>query len=305
MRLINVVTRRIEEFFEHLAPPYAILSHTWGDSEVSLQAYEACYDQPNSPTRSLQGYHKIDRACEKSVMRNLQYCWIDTCCIDKTSSAELSESINSMFRWYRQAAVCLVYLRDYLESPKPGATDAKPDISHCRWFTRGWTLQELVASREVHFFDSRWLYIANKLQLHPQLSAITAIDRDVLLDEEAFRRRPVACRLSWASKRVTTRAEDQAYSLLGILEVNMPLIYGEGANAFRRLQHEVLQKHDDPSLFVWNVDNISSSPFQHMLAPDVASFAGCQLVRWRDEYKHSTAATHGPSFTITTRGIRV
>ncbi|KAJ1323028.1 HET domain-containing protein [Microdochium nivale] len=305
MRLINVDTLRIEEFFEHQAPRYAILSHTWGASEVSLQAFEATYDQPDSPTRSSSGYRKIFRACNQASDLGSRYCWVDTCCIDKTSSAELSEAINSMFRWYRQAAVCMVFLEDYIHPPKTNAATFRPKIECCRWFTRGWTLQELIASNNVRFYDINWCYIATKVDLNAQLSNITKIDAEVLSVPGAVFERPAACRFSWAARRVTTRIEDQAYSLMGILDVNMPLIYGEGASAFRRLQQEVLLKHDDPSLFVWCGAPGPIDQFQRMIALDVSYFNNCEPIRWLDPTGEFRGAQPGPSFAITTRGIRI
>ncbi|KXJ86599.1 heterokaryon incompatibility protein-domain-containing protein, partial [Microdochium bolleyi] len=251
MRLINVDTLRLEEYLGHLAPSYAILSHTWGTGEVSLQAFEAAYEQPESPTHSLPGFEKIVRACLQSRALGLQYCWVDTCCIDKTSSAELSEAINSMFRWYEEANVCIVVLEDYIHDSRPDGVSGGPPIDLCRWFTRGWTLQELIANENVRFYDAHWTYIASKAHMVHKLSLITGVDPEVLTSASRAFRRPVACRLSWASRRRTSRIEDEAYCLLGILDVNMPLIYGEGGNAFTRLQQEVLQKHDDPSLFAW------------------------------------------------------
>lgn len=132
MRLINVDTLQLEEFLSEKTHPYAILSHTWGKGEVSLQVFGAAYGQPQSPTRSLRGYDKIVRACREAKNLSWQYCWADTCCIDKTSSTELSEAINSMFHWYQEAAVCIVVLEDYVHKPQADGVETVPVIDHCQ-----------------------------------------------------------------------------------------------------------------------------------------------------------------------------
>ena len=157
----------------------------------------------------------------------MKYAWVDTCCIDKSSSAELSESINSMFKWYRQATTCYAYLED-VDTHDP-ADFKSPDssLSKSRWFRRGWTLQELVAPRNVTFYNAKWEKIGDKKDHVLELEAITGIDPDVL-GGKAPQAVPIAWRMSWAADRETTRIEDVAYSLLGIFDINMPLLYGEG-----------------------------------------------------------------------------
>ncbi len=146
MRLINVHTGKLEEHM--VAPPYAILSHTWRDSEISFQDMTTCADVQSRPE-----YDKIRDSGREAVRYNLEYVWIDTCCIDKSSSAELSEAINSMFRWYRDAALCFAYLEDL---PIGQGAATKLELERCRWFTRGWTLQELIAPAAVRFYDRGW-----------------------------------------------------------------------------------------------------------------------------------------------------
>ncbi|KAH7083876.1 hypothetical protein FB567DRAFT_425731, partial [Paraphoma chrysanthemicola] len=169
----------------------------------------------------------------------------DWCCIDKSSSSELSESINSMFQWYQNAEVCYVYLADL-------ATDS--DVSRnslCRWFTRGWTLQELVAPKVVKFYDYKWNAIGTKVGLAHVISSSTSIPSHLLLGRSALSDSSIATRMSWAAQRQTTRLEDLAYCLLGIFEVNMPLIYGEDLRAFRRLQEELIKRNNDLTVFAW------------------------------------------------------
>ncbi|KAF1829424.1 HET-domain-containing protein [Decorospora gaudefroyi] len=251
MRLLNVHTRQLEEFFGEGIPLYAILSHTWGAEEK-------------------QGYAKIDGCCRQAARHGLRYVWIDTCCIDKMSSAELSEAINSMFRWYEAANLCYDYLEDVASGLDAFGPRSKFQTS--RWFTRGWTLQELLAPRRVLFFASDWTPIfdstvAGSLEglqggqgpmrsKQPQLlSGIAGIPESVLQrhKETIFRFSSVQIFLGG----VTTRIEDMAYCLLGILGVNMPLLYGEGDRAFVRLQEVILSSSDDISVLAWGYDRLS------------------------------------------------
>ncbi|KAI1380303.1 heterokaryon incompatibility protein-domain-containing protein [Hypoxylon crocopeplum] len=249
MYLINTATLKLEEFSGDVIPKYAILSHTWGDEEVTLQQFS----QPDAAAKN--GYSKIERMCSKSLDRGLEYAWVDTCCINKTSSAELSEAINSMFQWYEEAEVCFAYLEDVSSS---GVNTA---FESARWFTRGWTLQELLAPRRLEFFTSEWKSIGTREELSDPISLATGINKAYISDTglssrfELLRKASVAERMSWAAKRMTSRKEDIAYCLLGIFGVNMPLIYGEGMNAFLRLQEEIIRKYVDLTLLAWNTDH--------------------------------------------------
>jgi hypothetical protein len=248
MRLLNTKTLRVEEFFDDRVPHYAILSHTWGREEVTLQDI-----QDLGKARTREGFAKIEGAAVLAATDGYSHVWIDTCCIDKTSSSELTEAINSMYRWYSQSGVCYVYLIDvdhYAEEA------AEPDsfaeaFRASRWFQRGWTLQELIAPAFVQFYSKDWKFLGSRSSLERLVSEITGVDRIVL----SGRRRPteisVARKMYWASSRETTRVEDVAYCLLGLFDVNMPLMYGEGAKAFMRLQEEIMKKYDDQSIFAW------------------------------------------------------
>ncbi|XP_014552615.1 hypothetical protein COCVIDRAFT_47896, partial [Bipolaris victoriae FI3] len=219
-------------------PPYAILSHTWGPSneEVTYQ------DLLDGRGKEKVGYRKLILCGRQAAQEGFQYFWVDTCCIDKTSSAELSEAINSMYSWYQSAGVCYAYLADI------GPEDS---FSTSKWFTRGWTLQELLAPEEVIFFDKSWSILGNRAGLGEEISECTRISVSVLSQAEPVETFSVAQRMSWAAERKTTRIEDIAYCLLGIFNINMPLIYGEGENAFIRLQEEILKISDDHSIFAW------------------------------------------------------
>ncbi|KDR73378.1 hypothetical protein GALMADRAFT_158435 [Galerina marginata CBS 339.88] len=244
MRLLNVRTLKVEEFMDDTScPTYTALSHTWGEGEVS-------FPQISTPAaKSMAGYAKITKCCELASQGGFKYVWIDTCCIDKTSSAELSEAINSMYRWYKGARICYAYLSDVPSSDDPQAENSK--FARSRWFTRGWTLQELIAPPLLVFYSSDWVDIGTRSSLWNEIKEITGIPYEVLMSRTPVNEFCVAVRMSWASKRQTTRVEDGAYSLMGIFDVNMPTLYGEGWRAFIRLQLEIMKETSDVTIFAW------------------------------------------------------
>jgi hypothetical protein len=316
MRLIDTKTLALKEFFGNQIPPYAILSHTWHEEEVSFQDWA---DQ--SLASQKKGHKKILDVCGLAQKHGHDYMWVDTNCIDKSSSAELTEAINSMFKWYQSAQVCYVYLFD-VPSPEAAAeaassssssssseddglrvvvhgSEASSEVSsranrrrkrrlkrypksqdfswyfrNSRWFTRGWTLQELLAPQDVEFYSNDWSLLGTKESLYSEISSITRIKIQYLCRKYVsdpyignsergliarsiqygvpLRKSSVSERLSWLSNRTTTRLEDMAYCMLGIFELNMPLLYGEGSKAFTRLQEEIMKVSDDHSLFCWN-----------------------------------------------------
>jgi hypothetical protein len=188
------------------------------------------------------------------------YKWIDSCCIDKSSSAELSEAINSMYKWYANAQVCYAYLSD---------VDVDQNLESAlrlsQWFTRGWTLQELLAPRVVEFYDRNWIEIGTKQSLSWLLAEITGIGRGSLSGDKVHT--CIAKKMSWAARRETSRAEDSAYCLMGLFDVNMPLLYGEGAQkAFIRLQTEIMARTTDESIFAWSFPETSFRSYRPLLA---------------------------------------
>jgi hypothetical protein len=242
MRLLNTSTLKVEEFTGNDIPGYAILSHRWEDEEMTLQ------DLRDGKAGKIAGYSKVTGCCKQAASDGWKWVWIDSCCIDKSSSSELSESINSMFKWYQNVKVCYVYLSDVL-SLGDRWREGYNVPSHFRgskWFTRGWTLQELLAPSIVIFFDKHWVDIGTRESPKSELSSITGI---LLQDSTRFKDVCVARKMSWASQRETTRIEDLAYCLMGLLGINMPTLYGEGNNAFLRLQLEILSSTDDESIF--------------------------------------------------------
>jgi hypothetical protein len=183
MHLLHVTSLEREEFHGASIPKYAILSHTWGEEVVTFA------ELPMAGAKQKIGFPKIQYTCAQAIKDGLDFAWIDTCCIDKRSSAELSEAINSMFPWYKESSACYVYLSD--------TEKGSSDMAQSRWFTRGWTLQELIAPMEVVFYDRSWQDMGTKRDLKGILSEITGIDRETLLSERAIQGRSVAERMSW------------------------------------------------------------------------------------------------------------
>ncbi|KAK1835661.1 heterokaryon incompatibility protein-domain-containing protein [Podospora conica] len=293
MRLIHASTLALVEFFEPNIPEYAILSHTWEDGEVSFQEM----GHPSRRTRKKPGFVKIKRACELTLSLKLQYIWVDTCCIDKTSSAELTESINSMFAWYKGSEVCIVFLADYHLGPDQDY----PNLGPCRWFTRGWTLQELIAPSHIRFYNSKWESIGTKLNLGICLSKAARIPFAVLIGALQPREFSVAQRMSWAADRKTTRVEDRAYSLLGLFNISMPMIYGEGIKAFGRLQEEIIKQTNDLTILAWRSGDDTE---------DLGWISPCPaLASTPDDFQHSHNVQRSAVFemptSLTNRGLQL
>jgi hypothetical protein len=224
-------------------PPYAILSHTWlpdNRKEVSLQDLQAGRADDKA------GYNKIRFCAQQAAADGLKYFWIDTCCIDQSSSAELTEAINSMFRWYQRAAKCYVYLSDVVVPDEvvdvPSYRIAWEDaFRRSRWFTRGWTMQELLAPASVEFFSKEGKHLGSKISLEQEICEITKIPVGAIRGQH-LSEFSINERMNWAARRSTTRKEDKAYCLLGIFGVFMPLIYGEGEDhALKRLKKKTLK----------------------------------------------------------------
>lgn len=255
MRLLNTRTLQFEEFLDK-RPKYAILSHRWEDEKITYKHVE-CGQQENVP-----GWSKVRDCCRLARTRHISYVWVDTCCIDKTSSSELSEAINSMYQWYEEARECYVYLSD-VRAPNLSSQEYQDQFSRSAWFTRGWTLQELIAPKTVLFWNKHWKYLGSKDALYSYLEDITGIDADVLSGKLKPSQCTVSQRMSWAARRFTTRPEDRAYCLIGLFNVNMPMLYGEGEKAFRRLQKEIMESSDDHTIFAWRSENFAKPVLAH------------------------------------------
>lgn len=314
MRLLQFKESQEVEVVEHLGPSipeYAILSHRWGldSEEVTFEDFRGS----RSIYKAKKGFKKIEQCGKQAAKNGLKYWWVDTCCIDKSSSSELSEAINSMWRWYRDAQICYAYLDD-ISGP---ILDLGQDLATSAWFTRGWTLQELLAPSVVLLYDKQWELIGTKSTAAVQISGITGIHKKYLCNDAAYIHHAcIAERMSWASHRKTKREEDMAYCLLGIFNINMPLLYGEGKKAFQRLQEEIMKQSDDQSIFAWeshetsiplesDLHSRSEAGFYRIerpttiLASSPADFAGCSnIVR-------SVGHTIMKPYSITNRGLQI
>jgi hypothetical protein len=291
----------MEEFFGSNIPAYAILSHTWADEEVSFMEFTTDIEA----ARLKAGFRKIGFTCGQAIADGLDYAWVDTSCIDKSSSAELSEAINSMFTWYKNASICYAYLSDVAKLQFP------EQFLKSRWFQRGWTLQELIAPDTVNFFDQAWIRLGSRMSLASLIHEATLIDIDVLtygVGTYGLGYHCIAKRMAWASRRQTTRIEDMAYCLLGIFNVNMPLLYGEGKRAFLRLQQEIIKVVDDDSILAWGrqtsaldfdilADNDDSSTTNWLFASSPEDFGGCHNITY--------SVNSISPFTLTNQGLNI
>ena len=262
MRLINTESLKLEEFEGEDIPFYAILSHRWQEEEVLYK------DMINGIAHTKKGYQKIVKLCQLAREDCLRYAWCDTCCIDKSSSAELSEAINSMFKWYKSAEVCYAYLFDVQHSNDRYISDPVSNLSfppslhiqreflkkfyNSQLFRRSWTLQELIAPVFLHLYNRSWTKVGDRDFLSATVTYATGIPGS-LWDHTEYEPRSfsIAQKMSWAASRIATRTEVMAYSLLGIFGVNIPLLYGEGKAAFRRLQEEILKHTEDDSFLLF------------------------------------------------------
>ncbi|KAI0820307.1 heterokaryon incompatibility protein-domain-containing protein [Trametes gibbosa] len=266
MRLLDTTTYQLYFVQDPSQTAYAILSHVWDPrGEQTFQDVQAIHATARSTFEVVPAdddpelleairsrlSSKIRCCCDYARAKGFSGLWIDACCIDKTSSAELSEAINSMFDWYSLAEVCYVYLADVSDTDNPHGRASQ--FRWSRWFTRGWTLQELIVPWGIVFLSKEWRMIGTKASLASVIEEATGIDRDVLLRARPLHTVSVAQRMSWAARRYTTRVEDEAYCLMGIFGVRFAVIYGEGSQAFIRLQEEILKRVPDQSIFAWGL----------------------------------------------------
>ncbi|KAI1735460.1 HET-domain-containing protein [Xylaria scruposa] len=296
MRLLDTTTLQLKTFEGGEKPDYAILSHTWGDDEV---LFEDLQSKSVEQWKNKAGAGKILNSIEICARHKISYIWIDTCCIDKRSSSELSEAINSMFKWYLSSRVCYAYLSDVLLSNVQDPQNGIVQFEESRWFRRGWTLQELIAPTTVQLFDKEWRYMGRRSKFAERIHSITGIDKYVLRCSDTHSRvtaimaRSVHTKMVWASHRTTTRAEDRAYSLMGLFDVNMPLLYGEGGvKAFQRLQDEIVKGTNDQSILLH-----SSGVYSNHLARSPNDFTSLHQFRRRE--------SHDLTFQKTRDGIDV
>lgn len=268
MRLLRTRTLDLEAFYDPgTRPRYAVLSHTWEPGRHLTYS-----DLAADPEHALSGTGSelVRRACDVAQKLGHEYLWVECICVDGSSTAEVSEAVNSSFRWYQEASACLVYLAD-LPSEYP---DDETSWRECRWWTRAWTLPELLAPPTVRFYDEDWNFRGTKTSppILDIISHITHISEHVLRDGSLIRRTSVAKRMSWAATRKARRVEDMAYSLLGIFGVHMQTVYGEGTESFKRLQDEILKDTRDMSLLAWEAQPDDKRLFRGLFASSPKEF---------------------------------
>jgi hypothetical protein len=280
-------------------PPYAVLSHTWGKKkdEVTFR------DMLEGSGMDKLGYEKIRFCANQAERDGLHYFWVDTCCIDKSNSTELSEAINSMFRWYQKSTRCYVYLSDLsVESyDQSRPIESRPEVREafrdCKWFTRGWTLQELIAPPSVEFFSKEGTKIGDRTSLQQEIHQITGIPVRALRGcDTKLSTFSVQERMTWTKNRETKREEDAAYCLLGLFDVHMPPIYGESkGNAFARLREEIDKRpRNEPD----GSASLESSGWLQLSALPWEMFRWIKQFTTKDESTHIPSAeesTHMPS----------
>lgn len=281
-------------------PHYVILSHTWAEEEVSFRDMnEAQYEG----IQNKAGYQKIVKCCEQVLLAGFAWVWIDTCCINKESSAELTEAINSMYTWYWEAEICYAFLVDV----GTGDESAAPSEGFVRsnWFNRGWTLQELLAPSVVEFYNHDWTFIGTKSSLAASIAQATRIETTYLLDREVVSDATVGTRFSWASRRVTTRSEDMAYCLLGLFGVHMPMLYGEGIRSFYRLQLEIINSSSDHTIFAWDPQPSDAFDVMGILAPSPKQFINAAVIGSVNLPRTVPVDRVYVTYNITNRGLRI
>ena len=333
MRLLHARDLTLRDFVGNNIPVYAIVSHRWSEAELSYQTFLRDKEQYVSGSLQNYGWTKIVKAAKLALQDDVQWIWIDTICINKESSAELTEAINSMYDWYKYADICFVFLPDVhsdAEDMPEGSTEptftAEVDINIHRpadytpvpmyedefiqsdWFKRSWTLQELLAPGSVIFFDSKFQSLGTRNTLALLITKATSIPQAFLGGGTWLRwdatKACVAERMKWASRRDATRNEDKAYSMLGLFQVNLPLLYGEGNRAFRRLQIEIIRETKDESILAWMsemalIPGLASTGELSILSGNTEMFSHVRAAQWTlFQRKHYEVTNMGLRFTL-------
>ncbi|KAH9211069.1 heterokaryon incompatibility protein-domain-containing protein [Leptodontidium sp. 2 PMI_412] len=243
MRLLHSSSLELKDFADSVPPRYAILSHLWGPDEATIEDFRG---SRNISDLLSHGHHKIKNCCMQAQRDGIQWVWIDSCCVDRSIRDELSDTINLMYKWLENSHVCYAYL----STVSSAVGQIMPTFEQFKWFHRKWTLQKLVAPPSVVFFAEDCLC--------EHIADLTGIDSAVLRGSDPTER-TVAERMSWAASRSTTRVEDAAYCLMGLFNVFMPMLYGEGSRAFTRLQEEIMRQSEDYTIFAWTASFMSGN----------------------------------------------
>ncbi|KAI0381464.1 heterokaryon incompatibility protein-domain-containing protein [Hypomontagnella monticulosa] len=329
-------------------PPYTILSHTWisPKDEITYQDIKRRKDDIESSIFKQKGWSKLKQYCDRAAKDGWEWAWMDTCCIDKTNPADTQEAINAMFRWYQNAGICYAYLEDvdilkilrvHEDAELLRGVDILEEadideISRCgdvadfnnflhtalrqfivgaKWFTRGWTLQELLAPHYLVLVDRAWRRIGTRESWAMEIREASKIEARHLTGFRPtdFQSCSIAMRLSWAARRETTVEEDETYSLIGLFGISMPLIYGEGRwRAFNRFQRELIAVYSDDSVFAWKAERLYDEHLLNAQREDSDSRWGVLASSIKQFLNASTVEAfghYGASFSMTNRGLEI
>lgn len=337
MRLLRTEGYQLVEANDISAPfpEYAILSHTWisPKDEITYQDFKQRKGDIENDIFKQKGWAKLRRYCDRAARDGWEWAWMDTCCIDKTNPADTQEAINAMFRWYQNAGICYAYLDDVdvdkiIDCPdfdldgiagRHNVADPmsfphmalKAFLIKAKWFTRGWTLQELLAPPYLVFVDQAWRRIGTRESWADEIKQASRIEARHLTNFSPtdFISCSIAMRFSWASRRLTTVEEDETYSLLGLFGISLPLIYGEGRwRAFNRLQRELITVYNDDSIFAWKFEqsrNMRSAESQEKANEHGRGILAPSIREYWDASNIEALGLYGNSFAMTNKGLEI
>ncbi|KIJ61740.1 hypothetical protein HYDPIDRAFT_46635, partial [Hydnomerulius pinastri MD-312] len=293
---------------------YAILSHKWHkDGQLRYQDLQGTehdlvvHDSDPETMKKLKHFCRIAWA-----EHHVEFVWADMVCIDKLNSTELDESIRSMFMWYKNAYTCVAYL---------AGTQSLADVVRDPWFTRGWTLQELLAPKHMKFYSVEWKQLTKSdndkrdcgdtRALLRAIVKATTISKDDILDFSPSAQMGVAKKMMWVAHRQTTRVEDKAYCMMGIFHVSFPIAYGEGGGrAFFRLFKEILQVTDNPDILNWAGEpiNLEIHPSRMIPSSALCYLPSCKITRGNHEIherQRDLSEREVEPLTLTSIGMRI
>lgn len=245
-------------------PPYATFSHVIDEIGAPLEDFARIKRELCSDIVKI-----LIRACVQARDAGFTWLWNYAACVDRNSCAAQSEAINSLAQIYRNCGRSIIYLED-LKSKLVEDEEVVERMAECRWIRNVWAIPQIVFSRVAFFYSSDWSLIGTKKSLLPYLSSRMGIDQEVLEDSDSLEEFSLARRMSWASDMTASRVEDFAYALVGLFDVSMSILYGEGQKAFLKLQEEIMGDTDDFSLIAW--DKIDAQEYNGLFAHSPACF---------------------------------